>query len=219
MKRCGSGSGRRGEEQSPPALGELINKCWALNRIAALCLFVIGCSLKAQPASEAALPAASHSASSMRIYQLPQGEVASPISITAGGLPLPVSLCYVSACPYNRRWPGHQRTIDQHEVAYFARLAAEGPITFRYTPAHPFSVCTVRPLAAKVTPKVKDGTITFTLPRAGGYSVELDGLHNALHLFLDPPVNYSVSPDARGVRYFGAGVHRIGILHLKDDAP
>ena len=166
---------------------------------------------------KAGVPAASQSALSMKIYQLPQGEVAAPISITAGGLPLPVSLCYVSAYPYNRRWPGHQRTTDQREVAYFARLAAKGPITFRYTPARAFSVCTVRPLSAKVTPTVKDGTITFTLPRAGGYSVELDGLHNALHLFLDPPMNYSVSPDARGVRYFGAGVHRIGILHLKDD--
>ena len=159
----------------------------------------------------------SPSASSMRIYRLPQGEVPAPISITAGGLPLPVSLCYVSACPYNRRWPGHQRTTDQREIAYFARLAGEGPITFRYTPGRAFSVCTVRPLSAKVTPTVKDGTITFTLPRAGGYSVELDGLHNALHLFLDPPMNYRVSPDARGVRYFGPGVHRIGILHLKDD--
>ena len=190
---------------------------WAVNRVVALCLFVTCCSLHAQPAPEPVLPAASHGTLSMRIYRLPQGEVAAPISITAGGLPLPVSLCYVSAYPYNRRWPGHQRTTDQREVAYFARLAGEGPITFRYTPARTFSVCTVRPLSAKVTPTVKDGTITFTLPHAGGYSVELDGLHNALHLFLDPPMDYGVSPDARGVRYFGAGVHRIGILHLKDD--
>ena len=32
----------------------------------------------------------SHSAVSMRIYQLPQGEVPVPISLTAGGLPLPI---------------------------------------------------------------------------------------------------------------------------------
>jgi len=153
----------------------------------------------------------------MRIYPLPQGEAAAPVSITADGLPLSVSLCYVSTYPYNRRWPGHQRTTDQREVAYFARLMGQGPVTFRYTPAHAFSVCTVRPLSAKVTPAVKDGTVTFTLPHAGGYSVELDGPHNALHLFLDPPMDYSVSPDAKGVHYFGAGVHRIGTLRLKDD--
>jgi hypothetical protein len=120
-------------------------------------LFVTYCSLQAQPVPEAVRSAASQSALSVRIYPLPQGEVSAPIAITAGGLPLPVSLCHVSAYPYNRRWPGHQRTTDQREVAYFARLAGEGPITFRYTPARAFSVCTVRPLSAKVTPTVKDG--------------------------------------------------------------
>src|ERR1035441_4887633 len=191
--------GKRGTEQSYTALGELINRGWAVNGVAALWLFITSCSLHVQPAPESVLPTASRSAASMRIYQLPQGEVAAPISITAAGVPLPVSLCYVSACPFNRRWPGHQRTTDQREVAYFARLAAEWPITFRYTPAHPFSVCTVRPLSAKVTPKVENGTITFTLPCAGGYTVELDGLHNALHLFLDPPLNYSVRSEERRV--------------------
>lgn len=153
----------------------------------------------------------------MKIYPLPDGEAAAPISLTAGGQPLPVSSCYVSAYPYNRRWPGHQRTTDQREVAYFARLAGDGPITFQYTPPRAFSVCIVRPLSAKVVPVVKDGTVTFTLPHAGGYSVECDGIHNALHLFLDPPIDYNVSPDTKGVHYFGPGVHRIGTLHLKDD--
>ena len=96
---------------------------WATKRVAALCLFVTGCSFHTRPATEPVLAAASHSAMSVRIYELPQGEVPAPISITAGGLPLPVSRCYVSAYPYNRRWPGHQRTTDQREVAYFVRLA------------------------------------------------------------------------------------------------
>ncbi len=159
----------------------------------------------------------SHGAVPIRIYKLPQGEVAAPLSITAEGQPLPVSQCYVSAYPYNRRWPGHQRTTDQREIAYFTRLEGEGPITFEYKPDHPFSVCTIRPLSAKVTPVVKDGIITFTLPHAGGYTVELDGTHNALHLFLDLPKNYTVSPDTAGTHYFGAGVHHVGILHLKDN--
>ncbi len=161
--------------------------------------------------------AAAADGTSVKIYPLPESEAAAPITITADGQPLPVSLCHVSAYPYNRRWPGHQRTPDQREEAYFARLSAPGPVTFQYTPARAFSVCTVRPLSAKVTPEVKDGVVTFTLPHAGGYSVELDGPHNALHLFLDPPMDYAVAPGAQGVHYFGAGVHHIGTLHLKDD--
>jgi len=190
---------------------------WAVNAVvAALCVLFVGCSARTQQGMETR-PTPSHGGKSVRIYPLPKGEVTVSISITADGLPLPVSRCYVSAYPYNRRWPGHQRTTDQREEAYFARLAATSPVTFRYTPARAFSVCTIRPRSANVTPAAKDGTITFTLPHAGGYSVELDDHHNALHLFLDPPAKYCVSPDAKGVHYFGPGVHRIGILRLKED--
>lgn len=186
-------------------------------RLVALCVFLACLCVHAQsvPGSEA--PAASLRGTAIEIYPLPGGETAAPIVLTANSQPLPVSLCHVSAYPYNRRWPGHQRTADQREDAYFARLAAEGPVTFRYTPAHPFSVCIIRPLSAKVTPTVEDGTVTFTLPHVGGYTVELDGLQKALHLFLDPPMEYSVSPGVAGVHYFGPGVHRIGILQLKDN--
>jgi len=170
--------------------------------------------LYAQSAPGAASPAAP---AGVKIYALPAGEPAAPLAITANGQALPVSLCYVSAYPYNRRWPGHQRTPDQREEAYFARLAADGPVTFQYTPARPFTVCTVRPLSAKVTPAVQDGVVTFTVPRPGGYSVELDNLHNALHLFIDPQADYVVSPESEGLRYFGPGIHRAGVLQLKDD--
>jgi hypothetical protein len=183
----------------------------------ALCLLAACSFLQAQPTLEPVPPAATPGGAPVSIYALPQGETAAAISITADGQPLPVSLCYVSAYPYNRRWPGHQRTPDQRETAYFARLAGEGPVTFQYTPGRAFSVCTVRPLSAKVTPVVKEGTVTFTLPHAGGYSVELDGLHNALHLFVDPPMDYSVSPDTKGVHYYGPGVHHVGVLNIKDD--
>lgn len=154
---------------------------------------------------------------SLKIYRLPEGEPAAPISITAEGMPLPVSQCYVSAYPFNRRWPGHQRTKDQSEPAYFARLEGKGPLAFEYSPGHPFSDCTVRPLSAKVMPEVKDGVITFTLQRPGGYSVELDGPHNALHIFIDPPRDYTISQETKRTHYFGAGVHHIGILRLKAD--
>lgn len=219
MKRCDFDfcPPQRGGVQPHTAPGDPINRRWAVKWAAALGLIAACCSLHAAAPKESVPLPAKDNAGSLRIYPLPQGEVAAPISLTAGGLPLPVSQCYVSAYPYNRRWPGHQRTTDQREVAHFARLAANGPVTFRYTPKRAFSVCTIRPLSAKVVPMVKDGTITFTLPHAGGYSVELDGLHNALHLFVDPPLNYRVARGAKGVHYFGPGIHRIGVLQLKDD--
>ena len=173
-------------------------------------------SLVAACACLIGFPACAEGAS-VKVYPLPEGEAAAPLAITANGQPLPVSLCYVSAYPYNRRWPGHQRTKDQREVAYFARLAADGPVTFQYKPELTFSTCVVRPRSAQVTPDVKDGNITFTLPHPGGYTVELDGTHNALHLFVDPPMDYRISPDDKGVQYFGPGVYHVGTLRLKDD--
>lgn len=190
---------------------------WSAKTILLLWLIISSSIAHAEITPSTSLPTRSPGTDSFKIYRLPQGETAAPISITADGDPLPVSQCFVSAFPYNRRWPGHQRTTDQREIAYFARLAAEGPVTFEYTPDHAFSVCTIRPLSAQVTSKIKDGKVTFTLPHPGGYSVELDGLHNALHLFLDPPMDYHVSPDAKGVHYFGPGVHHIGILNVTDD--
>jgi len=191
---------------------------FSLRTVAALGLLAACGALHAQPIpNTVSAPASPGPAASMKIYPLPEGESAAPISITADGQPLPVSLCYVSAYPYNRRWPGHQRATDQRETAYFARLAANGPVTFRYTPARPFSSCIVRPLSAEATPMVKDGTVTFTLPHAGGYTVEVDGIHNALHLFVDPPMDYKVPPDTKGVHYFGPGVHHAGVLNLEDD--
>ena len=203
-------------KQSPDAPGKPVKREWYKKMLVAMCLFIACGALQAQSAPETATPTAA-SGIPIKIYPLPSGEEAAQITITADGQPLPVSLCYVSAYPYNRRWPGHQRTPDQREAAYFARLMAEGPVTFHYTPAKPFTACIIRPLSAKVTPVIKDGVVTFTLPHTGGYTVELDGIHNALHLFLDPPMDYNVSSEAKGVHYFGAGVHRIGILHLKDD--
>ncbi len=216
LNRAGIDFRRQAGEQSSTVLGKPANRGLCKKILVIVCLFIACSALNAQSAPKTASPAAAPG-TPIKIYPLPSGEEAAPITLTADSQPLPVSLCYVSAYPYNRRWPGHQRTTDQRETAYFARLMAEGPVTFHYTPAQPFTGCIIRPLSAKVTPEMKDGAVTFTLPHAGGYTVELDGIRNALHLFLDPPMEYSVSPDAKGVHYFGAGVHRIGILHLKDD--
>lgn len=188
-----------------------VNFKWSLAGLAVSCLVLVGGCITGQTGKDGA------SSKSVQIYKLPPGEIAAPLKITANGQPLPVSRCYVSAFPYNRRWPGHQRTVDQREEAYFARLAAQGPVTFRYTPSRSFTNCTIRPRSAHVTPMLKNGTITFTLPHAGGYSIELDDLHHALHLFVDPPAQERYSSETKNTRFYGPGVHHIGTLQLKDN--
>ena len=40
----------------------------------------------------------------------------------------------VSAMPFNRRWPGHQRQVDQSELINFVSLAADEPLVFEIYP-------------------------------------------------------------------------------------
>ena len=129
---------------------------------------------------------------SIRTYSVPDGEKqSSDLKVYAGGIPLPVHEDYVSAVPYNRRWPGHQRTKDQRELAYFVRFEADEPAEIRVVPRKSFHKVVVRPLSKNIVPAVINGESRFTLSTPGGYTVEIDGTHHALHLFADLPKDYA----------------------------
>lgn len=70
-------------------------------------------------------------------------------------------------------------------------------------------------LSAGVVAQIKDGKIHFKIYKTGYYTVELDGPHNALHLFIDPIHNFDIKEDTDSVCYFGPGVHRVGEMRVK----
>lgn len=151
-------------------------------------------------------------------YGVPLGEaVSGEFSLTANGLHVPVHGARVSAMPFNRRWPGHQRSADQSEPAYFASLETDEPVQIRVAPKKAFRDVVVRPLSRGITPRVQDGAIEFTVTQPGGYTVELDGFHNALHLFVDPLRDYAVNPADENTLYFGPGMHDAGMIHLQSN--
>ncbi len=123
----------------------------------------------------------------------------------------------VSAMPFNRLWPGQQRPIEQSELASYLSLAADEPIILTVKPKRPFSECVVRPLSKNVTPLINGIEIRLTLLDAGQYTLELDGPHNALHIFVDPIRDFGVDRTDERVLYFGAGEHHVGELDLEDD--
>ncbi len=136
-------------------------------------------------------------------------------SAEADGRTLPVHFARVSAVPFNRRWPGHQRTLDQTEEAAFIRFAADGPVELRLTPHRRFREIVVRPLSRTVVPVVAGDSARVVLPAPGGYTVETDDGHQALHVFFDPLPDYHVKPDDPDTLYFGPGQHDVGMVHLK----
>jgi len=153
------------------------------------------------------------------MLHIPQNPTSYPLSalytVIADGQNVPVRRCRVSAFPINRLWPGHQRTLDQTEEAAFANFDFDGEITLHITPTRSFTSVVIKPASRGVTPTVANGVITFTLRQPGQYTVELDGQHNALHLFTAAPSTYDLTGD--NVLYFGPGIHDVGLLDLEDD--
>ena len=151
-------------------------------------------------------------------YDVPDGEMKSEaFAGSANGQVLPVHEARVSAVAFNRRWPGHQRTIDQSELAYFASFETDESVEVKITASEPFKTVTIRPLSRNIDATISGSTITFTVTEAGGYAVELDDFHNAFHLFVDPIRAYDLDPDDDNTFYFGPGIHDAGMIHLKSD--
>lgn len=123
----------------------------------------------------------------------------------------------VSAVPFNRRWPGHQRAKEQSELVNFLSLSLDEAVTFEITPKTPFEEVKIRPLSLGISPEIKDGKITFTLEKPAYFTVEPFGRTGALHIFADPMPCYDIYYNDSNVTYFGAGEHDVGEIILKSN--
>jgi len=153
------------------------------------------------------------------IAPAPAGEqLSNDFEVSVEGQAVPVYRCRVSAVPLNQVWPGYQRPLDQTELASFASWdmvgGAEVKVRSRLLP---IQTVAVRPSSLKIKPAVNGDTITFRLPRPCFTTVEINGAHQALHLFANPPEMDAPQPTDPGVRYFGPGVHRPAKIVLESN--
>lgn len=155
---------------------------------------------------------------SIRLYPVtPVEPVCSDYRVTVNGQTVVCDTARVSAVPFNRRWPGHQRQLNQTEAVQFLSLAADEPLTFSVKPSEPFDVdgLKIRPQSLGIEPTIaSDGTITFTLERPAYFTVEAYGRNRALHIFVDPIVDYAIDRAEKNLIYFGAGEHDVGQIEL-----
>lgn len=122
----------------------------------------------------------------------------------------------VSAQPFNRRWPGHQRQIEQTELINFLSFETDEEVEIKIVLKEPSDVVRIRPNSVQQESWIKaDGTIIINLKEPAYFTVEPYGLHRALHVFADKPSDYKVDKNAENVLYFGAGEHDVGKLYLK----
>lgn len=58
--------------------------------------------------------------------------------VKINGVAASLDTARVSSVPFNRRWPGHQRGIEQTELVNFLSLEADEDVYFEITPQRPF---------------------------------------------------------------------------------
>lgn len=152
----------------------------------------------------------------LKIYPLPENEpISGDYQITINGIPAQAYTARVSAIPFNRVWPGQQRPLEQTEMASFIYFASDESVEMKVCASRDFSDVAIRPLSKNIKPSVSGREITFKLEKNGQYTLELDGFHYALHIFMNPIFDFGVKPDDAGVIYFGPGIHKPGYINLK----
>ncbi len=146
-----------------------------------------------------------------RCGRVPKGErVFDGYSVRVNGESADLHWARVSGMPYNTVWPGCQRPLSQTETAAFLSVEADEPLTFEVEYGFEPREVIVRPLSAGVTASISGRNVRFAVARQGKYTVEADGFHEALHLFIVPPSDFGVR--AENVIWFGAGVHHPGLV-------
>lgn len=137
--------------------------------------------------------------------------------LKADGVKIPLHEARVSAVPFNRRWPGHQRPVEQSELISFASFTLDGPASVSISGKEEIPQALVRPLSKKIVPLVQGAEVSFQLEEPGFYTLELGDSHHVIHLFVQNPRDYTVEEADPKVLYFGPGVHRPGLIELKSD--
>ncbi len=118
----------------------------------------------------------------------------------------------VSAYPINKVWQGAQRPVDQTEEAYFVSFdLEETPIQLTITVEREFKSFELRPLVLSAV--ANGNTISLTLQKPLQFTVEVDGHHHALHVFVNPPAK---KPEGK-LLYFGKGKHEAGLIWLESN--
>jgi hypothetical protein len=152
---------------------------------------------------------------SYNVYPVTKTDFCEDYHVKINGKEAECNTARASAFPFNRRWPGHQRQIEQSEIIQFLSLETDASLTFEITPSLPFESVQIRPKSLGITPTVEDGKIKFTLEKPAYFTVEPYGRSRALHIFADPKASYGIDKSDPDVLYFGAGEHDAGLIEMK----
>ena len=130
--------------------------------------------------------------------------------VIVNGKEIPVYTCRISKYPFNRVWTGHQRQIDQTELASFVNLVSDEILHLEVILKRSYQKILIKPYAKAITFREAEGKISFSLPEQGQYVLETDSYHHCLYIFNTKPIK---APE----KHDGAGVHFPGKITLRSD--
>ena len=104
-------------------------------------------------------------------------------------------------------------TQVQQEV-HIANFSGEGPLQIRIEVNEPIEQAAIRPKSRQLQPTIQGNRLEFTLPGPDKLYLEINHLPPLL-FFANPIETEQPQPNDPGVRYFGPGVHRPGLMTLE----
>jgi len=126
-----------------------------------------------------------------------------------------VQTARVSAVPFNQVWPGYQRPLDQTELASFAYWDMEAEADIEVVSLLPLKNVIIRPVSSGIIPKRTGNRIGFHVSEPAHLTVEVDGQHRVLHLFMSRPEKDV--PSLRGQQVLDGSIYKFGLA--EQDAP
>jgi len=123
----------------------------------------------------------------------------------------------VSKFPINQVWPGYQRPVNQTEIASFAYFDMDGEVEIRINSTREIKTLDIRPTEYAIKPTIEGRVITIKISKPMQFTVEVNGYHNAMHIFANPVEKIKINKADPKVHYFGPGVHEAGIINVKSD--
>jgi hypothetical protein len=97
-----------------------------------------------------------------------------------------------------------------------ASFSCSGKLSVSIRAPHAITKASIHPTSRQIQQSVKGNVLTFSLPGPGQVYVQIDDLP-PLFLFANPPEHDAIARDDPGAHYFGPGVHRPGLITLKDN--
>ncbi len=106
-------------------------------------------------------------------------------------------------------------TQEQQEI-HIAHFSCRKAVRIDINLSEPVKNVTIHPKSRNIEVSIEKNNISFTIPGPDKLYIEVNDLP-PLCLFADPVETASPSADDPDVRYFGPGVHRPGMMELKDN--